>query len=269
MIDVEDFNGYPRPVGNITVHKPRTIVKMVDAETWQTYCRRFRDLAQQATHSGAAPATGTSLGYNALWYGPYVDAEIVGEHENGEGLIGSWQGPHGPELYDIEHVVDPDCEIVQRLVRDAGFDAEQLGGNHFAVALAELCGRGGAQSELMRIVDSREVRIPFDLTRRKTRCSVQIPAQVRDMKWTVGTDRELPVVPGEWDGAAAAASVFDWAGWPDNPKPEQARRAFLIYDSDAPELKGSYKLPIAEYRDGARRPSPAPPAGHAAWPRDC
>jgi hypothetical protein len=79
-------------------------------------------------------------------------------------------------------------------------------------------------------------------------------APTRDASWTVGTDRDLPIVPGDWDGVAAEASVFAWAGFDDGkPEPEKARRAFLVYDADAPELKGSYKLPIAEYRDGGLR----------------
>lgn len=67
-------------------------------------------------------------------------------------------------------------------------------------------------------------------------------------EWTVGAARDLPIDTEQpWDAARAKSSVFEWAGWPDNPDPAKARRAFLIYDKSAPELKGSYKLPFAEY----------------------
>lgn len=259
-IDVTEVAGYLRPVGAVSVSRPSTMVKMVDAATWAQIGERFPDLAK-IPHAGRPPATGNSLGYNALWWGPHVDAEIKGERDDG-GLIGEWQGPNGPEEYDVEHVIDPDCEIVRRLVREAGFDPLQLGGNHNAVALACLGGRGGQQTELMRIVDARDIALPFDLRRDTTRTQVSVPVQAANPKhqerkrdqmptWTVGTDRDLPIASGAWDGPAAAESVFAWAGWPDAPDPARARRAFLIYDADAPDLKGSYKLPIARYRDGS------------------
>lgn len=77
------------------------------------------------------------------------------------------------------------------------------------------------------------------------------PLVVQDATWVSNTSRDLPIVEGDWDGDAAAASVFTWAGFDgDSPDPARARQAFLAYDSDAPELRGSYKLPIARYRDG-------------------
>lgn len=70
--------------------------------------------------------------------------------------------------------------------------------------------------------------------------------------WTVGAARDLPLSSSDsWDGAAAKASVFSWAGWPDNPSPAKAKRAFLLYDSDAGDLKGSFKLPFATVSDGS------------------
>lgn len=254
-ITIEDLGGYPRPVGDISVSRLATIAKMVDAETWREYCERFPDITKGVHHDGSPARTGTSLGYNALWYGPYVDSEIVSERDDGS-LVGEWQGPNGPEQYDVEHIVDPECEVVQQLARNTGFDPSLLGGNHEAVCLAALAGRGAEQSELMRVVDSAELPIVGDLARRLTRVALQVPrmpASTRDEKWTVGMSRDLDVVPGDWDGDKAAASVFQWAGFNEDepqPDPAKARQAFLIYDADAPELKGSYKLPIAEYRDG-------------------
>jgi hypothetical protein len=54
-----------------------------------------------------------------------------------------------------------------------------------------------------------------------------------------------------WDGPGAKSRIFSWAGWPDDPDPAKARRAFLAYDADDPELKGSYSLPFADVDDGS------------------
>ena len=255
-VDLEELAGYMRPVGNASVFKPSAICEMVDAAAWAGYCSDFPDVAKLALrHSGQPPKTGTSLGYNALWYGPHVEAEIVSERDDGS-LVGEWIGPRGPERYDIEHIVDPDCEVVRRLAANTQFDPRVLGGQHFAMVLPALGGRGAEQSELMRVVDAIDLApIDPDHARRFARVAVQVPAMpgVRDESWTVGTSRDLPIVAGAWDGDAAAASVCDWAGFNDDPPaPDsaKARQAFLMYDADAPDLKGSYKLPIATYRDG-------------------
>lgn len=254
IIDVEEHGGYSRPVGNASVFVPAVICEMMDRDGWDAYCGDFPEVAKLGLrHSGAPPKTGTSLGYNALWYGPHVEAEIVSERDDGS-LVGEWMGPNGPERYDIEHIVDPECEVVRKLEQNTGFDPRVLGGQHFAVCLPALGGRGAEQSELMRVVDALDLAaIDPDHARRFARVAVQVPRMpgVRDATWTVGTSRELPVVPGDWDGDAAAASVFAWAGFDEGkPDPARACQAFLIYDADAPELKGSYKLPIARYRDG-------------------
>lgn len=178
VIDVEMLDGYARPVGDVSVFRPSTICKMVDAQTWAEYCERFPEVAN-IRHDGGAPRTGTSLGYNALWYGPYVDAEIVSERDDGS-LVGEWIGPNGPEPYDVEHVVDPECELVQRLARNTGFDPKVLGGQHFAVCLAALGGRGAGQSELMRVVDSLDLPIVGDRARPFARVVVQVPCTDTD-----------------------------------------------------------------------------------------
>lgn len=70
--------------------------------------------------------------------------------------------------------------------------------------------------------------------------------------WRVSGARNLELVEDEaWDGDAAKASIFALAGFDtDSPKPEIARRGFLVYDSSEPTLKGSYKLPFAIVRNG-------------------
>jgi hypothetical protein len=71
-------------------------------------------------------------------------------------------------------------------------------------------------------------------------------------RWVLGGSRNLPVVEDEqWDGPAAQAQIFALAGFDtDSPKPEIARRGFLIYDASSPTLKGSYKLPFAIVQSG-------------------
>ena len=70
--------------------------------------------------------------------------------------------------------------------------------------------------------------------------------------WTVGVNEDLEFGPDQpWDGAAAARRVFALAGFDgESPDPTIARQAFLVYDADAPELRGSYKLGIADVING-------------------
>ena len=77
--------------------------------------------------------------------------------------------------------------------------------------------------------------------------------------WRVGAARNLPVgSDSAWDGAAAKNRIFEAAGFNDgDPDPEMARRAFLVYDDSAPNLKGSYKLPFADVIGGQLRAMPA------------
>ena len=71
-------------------------------------------------------------------------------------------------------------------------------------------------------------------------------------RWTVGAARDLRLVErASWDGDAAKGRIFAWAGFDgDSPRPAKARRGFLIYNAEAPELRGSYKLPFADVVDG-------------------
>lgn len=67
-----------------------------------------------------------------------------------------------------------------------------------------------------------------------------------------GAARNLPIADTgrAWDGPAAQQRIFDL--------PEaQWKRAHLIYDADAPELRGSYKLPFADVLDGELTVIPA------------
>jgi hypothetical protein len=70
--------------------------------------------------------------------------------------------------------------------------------------------------------------------------------------WKCGASRNLPVNEDlSWDGPAAAASIFEKAGFDgDSPDVTFARKGFLAYDAANPKLKGSYKLPFAKVIDG-------------------
>jgi hypothetical protein len=70
--------------------------------------------------------------------------------------------------------------------------------------------------------------------------------------WKCGAARDLSIHESEsWDGDAAKSRIFNWAGFDgDSPDTSKARKAFLIYDSEDPEKKGSYKLPFTDIVDG-------------------
>lgn len=66
-------------------------------------------------------------------------------------------------------------------------------------------------------------------------------------RWTVGASRSLPIKDATWDGAAAQKSMF---GDGDEIDQATAKKGHLVYDADAPELRGSYKLPFARVEEG-------------------
>ncbi len=71
-------------------------------------------------------------------------------------------------------------------------------------------------------------------------------------EWRCGASRDLPVnTTRSWDGGAAAKRMLDAAGiGSDRPKPEIAKRGFLLYDAGNLNLRGSYKLPFADRIEG-------------------
>ncbi len=78
-----------------------------------------------------------------------------------------------------------------------------------------------------------------------------------EIKCKVVPFQDLPLADPDraWDADAAEARVRRWAskdgsGDKDTIDWEKYRKAFLWYDSDAPENFGSYKLPIADVIDG-------------------
>ncbi len=67
--------------------------------------------------------------------------------------------------------------------------------------------------------------------------------------WKTGAAKGLPIEDSDdWDGAAAADSIFAWAGGKDFD-PAKARQGFLVYDASAPSDRDAYKLPIAHVVD--------------------
>lgn len=77
--------------------------------------------------------------------------------------------------------------------------------------------------------------------------------------WTVGANTDLPFGPDRpWVGDDAARRVFEAAGFDtDEPDLAFARQAFLVYDAERPELRGSYKLGFADIVDGELMAMPA------------
>lgn len=79
-------------------------------------------------------------------------------------------------------------------------------------------------------------------------------AATEDLSAAASGKTDLPVAPRDttWDGSAAAESVFGWGSDAEgNLDPAKVQNAFFWYDSEAPELKGSYKLGFARVQDGA------------------
>lgn len=70
--------------------------------------------------------------------------------------------------------------------------------------------------------------------------------------WRCGAARGLPIDRDRaWDGPAAAQRMLDAAGIGGrSPKPDQAKRGFLLYDAGNAGERGSYKLPFADLIDG-------------------
>lgn len=75
--------------------------------------------------------------------------------------------------------------------------------------------------------------------------------------WIVSAARDLPLAADEsWDGSAAAAAIFEWAGG-DQFDPEKAGRGFLLRDTSAGAERGAFKEPFAVVVDGDLKASRA------------
>jgi HK97 family phage prohead protease len=96
----------------------------------------------------------------------------------------------------------------------------------------------------------------------------EVPGDMPDMQdamkaaanWSCCGSKSLPIAETSqsWDGAAAKARIFAWAGFDGaNPSPEKASHAFLIHDTANSDLKGAYKLPFADVVDGELKAIPS------------
>ena len=105
--------------------------------------------------------------------------------------------------------------------------------------------RAGLRATSWELYECTICAIPVD-----TGAVVTARAMADKAEWKVGAARDLPIDDsGEWDGQEAQDSIFEHAGG-DDFDPVKARKGFLVYNAAKPELRGSYKLPIARVVDG-------------------
>lgn len=104
--------------------------------------------------------------------------------------------------------------------------------------------RAGLRATEWELLECSFVTVPSDTG------ALVTERAMADGEWKVGAARDLPIEDSdEWDGGAAAESIFEYAGG-DEFDPAKARKGFLVYDAAADDKRGSYKLPIARAVDG-------------------
>jgi hypothetical protein len=107
--------------------------------------------------------------------------------------------------------------------------------------------RGGQRVLKWELLEFSFCNVPID-----TGAAVMARARRND-DWKVGASKTIPLEDSDaWDGAAAEASIFDWAGG-DDFDPARARKGFLVFNSAKPKDRASYLLPIAHAVDGHLR----------------
>ena len=81
-----------------------------------------------------------------------------------------------------------------------------------------------------------------------------VPGPLRNATsdWVSAAARDLPMdLEADWDGAAATERMLEAAGFNGSePDPSKAKLGFLLYDAAEPKLKGSYKFPFADIKNG-------------------
>ena len=135
---------------------------------------------------------------------------------------------------------------------DGDNDAEEaLGFVNSAMALLEAAADAltGEDDDAEETEEAGAPATPIVPGARRTR---RARAAASPAEWIVGAAEDLPIdAEGSWDGPAAAERMLDDAGFNGtSPDPAKARRGFLAYDHHNPKLKGSYKLPFADLKDG-------------------
>lgn len=138
VVEFRDVMGYPMPQGLVSIKDPA---------------------CAQSILSGV---TQTSLGYFSLRLPPPPEEMVNG--------FGVWEGPNGPEKYQLEQILDledprlqPGYLIEQGIAqdeKDAAKIRSRIGANHLAVNIPQ--GRGGPEVKIQ--LDENPVRF-FDLGR--------------------------------------------------------------------------------------------------------
>lgn len=117
---------------------------------------------------------------------------------------------------------------------------------------------GGVRYDEWELMELSGVSVPCDPGAVVTARSLKTKADGE--AWKVGASRNLPIGASAeaWDGAAAAAAIFEKAGFDsESPDVNFARKGFLAYDSANPRLKSAYKQPFATIVDGRLTAMPA------------
>jgi hypothetical protein len=130
LIEREEIDGYPVPMGAITV------------------------VAEDAIDAILAGNDQVSQGFFALIAPPPDDESRT--NARGE-TVGIWDGPHGPEEYDFEHVCDPEHPAAYEFEkRNPDFPRRQLGANHIAVGIPRGRGLDQAQARPLQTFDAAD-----------------------------------------------------------------------------------------------------------------
>ena len=101
-------------------------------------------------------------------------------------------------------------------------------------------------------IDSTVIDVTFDADAGTYTFSHPVSVSVKSTavkSMVVGADSDLPIVEQEsWDGTAAKARIFAWADiGGENPRPEDAKKLFLIYEDEEGGLRrGDYRLPFGD-----------------------
>lgn len=163
-IDREEIDGYPVPVGNITVIDAAAVAAI----------KAGNDQVSQGFFALIAPP-------------PAAEAREVGGEQ-----VGVWEGPHGPEEYDIEHICDPEHPTaIAYADANPDFPLAKLGANHIAVGIPAGRGLAQAQARPIESYDSAESSgaiIFLD----ESPADTPAPVKVRTMKRKISWSPKLP-----------------------------------------------------------------------------
>jgi ATP-dependent Clp endopeptidase proteolytic subunit ClpP len=222
--DMDEVGGALRKVGQAmaatyarrTGQTPEAIGAMMDARTWMT--------AQEAKDNGFADQVSAPVQMAAR----FDPRKLL---------------PGAPAAISAKIIAayDPDNDGDDDALEAIGYIGQAI--DSLADAVGCLTGTG----------DEDDTPRPATTALRKALAAMKLRAAAEN--WTVGAARDLPIDEADgWDGPAAAERMLDEAGFNgDSPDSAKARRGFLVYDSSAPKLKGSYKEPFADFVGGELR----------------